>query len=292
MHCSGSQGATRSSCWKESRWVLAIAYMSLIALLFFKTIRIPAVEILNGQARYGQPIGVLPKHCRPIVGLHPMYCIGSEDVETMAGMAVMPVAKRLAKLSERDDFFNKLPVKDEHGQLMGREEITAEALGLLVAGFDTTSQCVSSSFFPPRPIPFIVYLLHSTISIAAIVYYIFAIPKSNENSKKNAHISDTRPVSYDLVKNLPLHACINKGIRLFSTEGDPSDVELYRPERWLEAHKETVMNRAFIPFSVGPRAGIGRNVAMLEMVVVIVYEYDFVLEKEDQELHFKEGLTS
>ncbi|KAF5336294.1 hypothetical protein D9758_014478 [Tetrapyrgos nigripes] len=139
LSCSGSQGATRSSCWKESRWVLAIAYMFLTALLFFKTIRIPAVEILNGQARYGQPIGVLPKHCRPIVGLHPMYCIGSEDVETMAGMAVMPAAKRLTKLSERDEFFNKLPVKDEHGQLMGREEITAEALGLLVAGFDTTS---------------------------------------------------------------------------------------------------------------------------------------------------------
>ncbi|KAF5344797.1 hypothetical protein D9758_014423 [Tetrapyrgos nigripes] len=281
-----------------------------------ETIEIPAVEILNGRARYGHPIGVLPKHWRPIVGLHPTYSKGSEDVGAMAGMAIVSVAKRLAKPSERNDLLNKLSgAKDEHGQSMGREEITAEALGLLVAGSDTTSH-----------------------SIAAIVYYITRDLQVQRKLQEelDAHISDTGPVSYDLVKNLPyLHACINEGLRLFSTVpiglprsvpeggmtfmghffpegtilsvpsytthrdptvwgGDPGDVEFYRPERWLEADKETLgmMNKAFIPFSVGPRACIGRNIAMLEMVVAIasvMYEYDFVLEKEDQELQFKEG---
>jgi benzoate 4-monooxygenase len=67
------------------------------------------------------------------------------------------------------------------------------------------------------------------------------------------------------------------------------DTEVYRPERWLEADKEklALMHRSFTPFSVGPRACIGRNIAMLEMVVAIasvMHVYDFVLEDQNEEV--------
>ncbi|THV01322.1 cytochrome P450 monooxygenase [Dendrothele bispora CBS 962.96] len=278
-----------------------------------ETVEIPAVKILNGRAAYGAPIGVLPRYWRPIVGKLPWYSRGSEDVGTMAGMAVMSVAKRLAVPSNRNDLLNKLSgAKDEHGNSMGREEVTAEALGLLVAGSDTTSH-----------------------SIAAIVYYITRDPRIQKKLQEelDAHISDTGPVSSDSVKHLPyLLACINEGLRLFSTvpiglprvvpegglafmghffpEGtilsvpsytihrDPAvwgdDPEVYRPERWLEADKDrsVLMHKAFTPFSIGPRACIGRNIAMLEMEIAIasvMHEWDFVLEEEDQGLLFKEG---
>ncbi|KAK7461492.1 hypothetical protein VKT23_008666 [Stygiomarasmius scandens] len=278
-----------------------------------ETTEIPAVEILNGRAAYGAPIGVLPRYWRPIVGLLPWYSRGNEDVETMAGMAIMSVAKRLAVPSSRNDLLNKLSgAKDELGNLMGREEVTAEALGLLVAGSDTTSH-----------------------SIAAIVYYLARDIRVQRKLQEelDAHIADTGPVYFDSVKHLPYFlACINEGLRLFSTvpiglprtvpeggltfmghffpEGtilsvpsytihrDPAvwgeDPEVYRPERWLEADKDklALMQKAFTPFSIGPRACIGRNIAMLEMqiaIATVMHEFDFVLEEGDQGLLFKEG---
>ena len=126
----------------------------------------------------------------------------------------------------------------------------------------------------------------------------------------------------DVMKNLPyLAACINEGLRLHSTsavglprvvppgglviggrmypEGsilsvptftihrDPEvwgpDVDVYRPERWLEGDKEK-MWQAFNPFSYGPRACIGKNLANMELQLIIgsiFRRFDFVMLNPD-----------
>ncbi|KAK0495831.1 cytochrome P450 [Armillaria luteobubalina] len=123
----------------------------------------------------------------------------------------------------------------------------------------------------------------------------------------------------DEVKNLPyLDACINEGLRLHSTsalglpqivpegrmsvhghffpEGailsmpsytihrDPEvwgdDVEEYRPERWFE-RDNALIQKTFNPFSLGPRACVGRNLASLELQIIVssvLRRFDFVLE--------------
>ena len=50
-----------------------------------------------------------------------------------------------------------------------------------------------------------------------------------------------------------------------------SDVEVFRPERWLEASEEqrVLMHRADLTFSAGKRMCLGLNVAWLEMKKVI-----------------------
>ncbi|KAK0445955.1 cytochrome P450, partial [Desarmillaria tabescens] len=126
-----------------------------------------------------------------------------------------------------------------------------------------------------------------------------------------------------------LHACINEGLRLHCTVGvglhrvtpesgvmvsgnyfpggtvisspiytihrEPTvwgnDVEEYRPERWFECDSAAVA-KAFTPFSVGPRACIGRNLAMLELQIIIasiLKRFHFVLENPDEALGVKEG---
>ncbi len=89
-------------------------------------------------------MGVLPAWWRPLVRQLPWYRNGSKDVQSLAGIAIMAVAKRLAMETDRVDLLSKLQAgRDGDGNPMSREELTAEALTLLIAGSDTTSKYVS-----------------------------------------------------------------------------------------------------------------------------------------------------
>ena len=122
---------------------------------------------------------------------------------------------------------------------------------------------------------------------------------------------------YDQVKDLPyLRACIEEGLRLRPplslglprktmattviagqvirpgvTVSVPTwtlhhseqlfpDAEAFLPERWLETDIDN-LKKYVMPFSQGPRACIGRNLAYLEMFVIIpalVRRYNFAFE--------------
>jgi benzoate 4-monooxygenase len=102
---------------------------------------IPAVKILNGRGEYSMSMGVLPGWWRPYVARLPWYSQGGQDVRTLAGIAIMAVAKRLATTTDRVDLLSKLQeARDGNGNPMGKAELTAEALTLLIAGSDTTSK--------------------------------------------------------------------------------------------------------------------------------------------------------
>lgn len=53
----------------------------------------------------------------------------------------------------------------------------------------------------------------------------------------------------------------------------------YNPDRWITGDKER-MSKAHLPFSIGPRACIGRNIAYFEQLLVIsslvrLFDFDF-----------------
>lgn len=101
----------------------------------------PAVQILNDRGEYSASLGVLPPHWRPLVKLLPWYRKGNKAVQRLAGIAIAQVAKRLTTPTDRSDLLGKLQEgKDDEGNPMGREELTAEALTQLIAGSDTTSK--------------------------------------------------------------------------------------------------------------------------------------------------------
>ena len=128
--------------------------------------------------------------------------------------------------------------------------------------------------------------------------------------------------SPEIVKRLPyLDAVINEALRLHSTssiglprlvpecglyvsgkffpEGtvlsvpsytihrDPeiwgNDVEAFRPERWFEQDQAGI-RKTFNPFSYGPRACVGKNLAKMELQIfmaTIFRRYTFVLENPE-----------
>ncbi|KXN92561.1 Benzoate 4-monooxygenase [Leucoagaricus sp. SymC.cos] len=275
-------------------------------------IGIPAVKILNGRGEFSMTMGCFPPYWRPIVRRLPGFRQGAKDVKNLAGIAIAAVSKRLATPNDRSDLLNKLQAgRDSEGKPLGREELTAEALTLLIAGSDTTSN-----------------------STCAILYYLarnrYAQEKLHKELDEQLGTEDELTATEAQVKHLPyLEACINEGLRLHSTsslglprvipeggltvcgqyfpEGtilsvpsftihrDPAvwgeDVEAYRPERWFEGDQAAIQ-KTFNPFSVGPRGCVGRNLASLELLIIIasiMRRFDFVLEDPDHILQTREG---
>lgn len=102
---------------------------------------IPAVRILNDRGNFSASLGVLPPWMRPLAKQLPWFKQGNKAVKALAGIAIAAVARRLATPVDRVDLLSKLQsARDDDGNPMGKEELTAEALTQLIAGSDTTSK--------------------------------------------------------------------------------------------------------------------------------------------------------
>ena len=86
----------------------------------------------------GDPPDHLAHEHRPVLGAVHLVALVVEQQEARRRAAV---AQRLANPSDRVDLLAKLQDgRDDNGDPMGREELTAEALTQLIAGSDTTSK--------------------------------------------------------------------------------------------------------------------------------------------------------
>ena len=66
----------------------------------------------------------------------------------------------------------------------------------------------------------------------------------------------------------------------------------FNPDRWDKTRLTERQKNAFIPFSYGPRACVGRNVAEMELAVItstIFRRYEFVLRQRVDEWETREG---
>ena len=105
----------------------------------------PAILTLNRRGEVSATLGCLPQ-LKPYAKYlpDPFFRNGLQAVENLAGIAVARVNERLqpgvAEQHQRVDLLARLMEgRDEAGERLGREELTAEALTQLIAGSDTTS---------------------------------------------------------------------------------------------------------------------------------------------------------
>jgi cytochrome P450 len=207
-------------------------------------------------------------------------------------------AKRLRDPSAEDDIFSKL-ITNNKGESVGLAagEILAEASVMMNAGTDTT-----------------------TAALTVTCFLIFKHPAvlARLREELDAHTGTAEIPTYDTVASLPyLRACIEESLRVrpASSMGLPRVVpkggrtiagqfidedvtvsvptysllrnaeafenpEVFNPERWISGDKEK-MAKAHLPFSTGPRACIGRNIAYFEQLLVVatvVKGFDLVFE--------------
>lgn len=194
---------------------------------------------------------------------------------------------------------------DRHGKELNLpfEELVSESNVILNAGSDTTATAMTN----------ILYLLIKHDAVRQ---------KLLDELDAVLGAEDVIP-TYDQVKDLPyLRACVDEALRLRpplslglprKTTADTTiaghivkagvtvsvptwslhhneslfpNADAFVPERWLEEDTEN-LKRYVMPFSQGPRACLGRNLAFLEMLTIVptmMRRYEFAFIEPDFEL--------
>ncbi|KAI0070810.1 cytochrome P450 monooxygenase [Panus rudis PR-1116 ss-1] len=281
---------------------------------------ISAVDSIVVRGEYTTATANLPKWFRPFVLIHPWYRAGHEAAMRVAKMAVTALAKRLSSQATRNDFITKLiDYRDEKGLPLERKVISAESMVLLIAGSDTTSNSTCALTYYLAKYPEYQKRLQKELDEV--------LGPADSSLDDSLGVCDDL---FERVKHLPyLEAVVNETLRLHTTVGiglprvvpeegltifgetftpgtivsvptytvhhDKSvwgeDADIYNPDRWFQRDKAS-MKKAFVPFSVGPRACVGRNLGLMELTTLtaaLFHRYEFSLQRPDQPLSVRDG---
>ena len=246
----------------------------------------------------GMEAGLLPL-TKKLFAWHPYKKAGA-DYENIVHHNIQRRLRESADDSE--DIFSKL-LKDNKGKdiNLAAGDLQAECSVMMNAGTETTTAAFTNT----------IYLIYKHPEVLA------RLRKELDDTQQIEEV-----LSYDTVSRLPyLRACIEESLRVrppssfglprevpaggrmiagrfveggvtvsvptYSLLRDPEafeEPEKYIPERWLTEDKQKLerMMKSHMPFSVGPRACIGRNIAYFEQLLVIstlVRKFDFVMEE-------------
>ncbi len=276
----------------------------------------PAVEILYRRGEVSATLGCLPqlKPWAPWLP-DPFFSRGLAAVRNLAGIAIARVRDRLENppdVGRRDILALLQEGRDCKGEPLGFEELAAEALTQLIAGSDTTSNTSCALLYHVARTPGVLRRLQEELDAA--------VPEDGAGGSPVPAFDAIRNLPYlEAVINETLRHHSTSGIGLpreipadapgitvaghyfppgtvlsvpsytvhHSREVWGPDADEFRPGRWLEAGGMTPRQRnAFIPFSYGPRACVGRNVAEMEMKMIAATwarRYDVFLRQEAME---------
>ncbi|RKF78802.1 Benzoate 4-monooxygenase [Golovinomyces cichoracearum] len=273
---------------------------------------VPAVEILNKRSDVSATLGCLPA-LLPFAKYFPdpFYNRGLDAVEKLTGMAIARVAHRFNghEDSNRVDILARLMnAKDENGDVLSRDEVTTEATVQIIAGSDTISNTCTAILYWILRTPHVLSKLQAELDSAIpdnVVIPPFEeikdLPYLENVIKETLRIHSTSSIGLPRVvppgpgvticsRHFPGGTVIS--VPSFTIHHSPEiwgeDVEEFKPERW-----ECLTPRqklGFNVFSYGPRACIGRNLAMMEIKLIfatMIHRWDFELYTE--KLETKEG---
>ncbi|KAH6981572.1 cytochrome P450 [Ilyonectria sp. MPI-CAGE-AT-0026] len=276
-----------------------------------KIYKVPFIKSLHDSTHIntllGMESGLLP-FTRKMFAWHPYKKAGA-DYENI----ILYNTNQRAKATEAmDDIFAKLMTKSNGDSInLPYGELLAECSVMLNAGTDTTTAALTNTIFLLYKHPLILEKLRKELDP---VMSAGTIPPYNTISQLpylRACIEESlrlRPAS-----SMGLPRVVPKGGRTIAGHFIDEDVtvsvptytllrdsttfdrpEEYDPQRWIDGDTEK-MSKVHLPFSVGPRACIGRNIAYYEQLLVIatlVTNFDFDFASADFELPVVERFNS
>ncbi|KAI9730162.1 MAG: hypothetical protein M1818_008256 [Claussenomyces sp. TS43310] len=267
---------------------------------------VPAVEVLNRRGEVSNALGVLPG-LKPYAKWlpDPFFSRGIAAVEDLAGIAVARVTARLdgekADNGRADLLARLIEGRDESGQKLGRAELTAEALTQLIAGSDTTSNTSCALLYWVLKTPGVIGKLQKELDVAIPATQ--AVPNYSQvrdlKYMQNV-INETLRIHSTSSLGLPRVVAPGPGLDLLghhfapgtvlsvpaytihhSTEIWGPNADEFVPERWDSVTE--AQRKAFVPFSHGPRSCVGRNVAEMELALIVstvFRRYEFELYQD------------
>ncbi|PLB51032.1 p450-domain-containing protein [Aspergillus steynii IBT 23096] len=271
---------------------------------------VQAVEVLNRRGEVSATLGCFPSLI-PFAKYIPdrFFKDGMQAVENLAGIAVARVNERLrpevmANNTRVDLLARLMEGKDSTGNKLGREELTAEALTQLIAGSDTTSNTSCAILYWCMRTPGVIEKLHRILDEA--------IPQ-DVDVPTHSMVKDIPYLQWVIWETMRIHSTSAMGLPREIPPGSPPveiaghvfqagdvvsvpsytihrsteiwgpDAEEFVPERWDPARLTSRQKAAFIPFSTGPRACVGRNVAEMELLVIcatVFRLFEFEMQQE------------
>jgi len=278
----------------------------------------PAIQVLNRRGEVSGALGCLPQ-LKPYARYlpDPFFSQGAEAVENLAGIAIARVKQRLENPTDRVDLLARLMEgKDANGEKLGREELTAEALTQLIAGSDTTSNTSCALLYWVLRTPGVVQKLQEQLDARigpGVPYY--------------EQVKDLPYVQYVINETMRIHSTSSLGLPRLVPDATPEnpnpkpveilgysfppgtvlsvpaytihhskeiwgpDADEFVPERWEEGRLTQKQKDSFIPFSYGPRACVGRNVAEMELkcIVATVFRNFEFRDEQEGEMQTREG---
>ncbi|CAN8105332.1 unnamed protein product [Discula destructiva] len=211
--------------------------------------------------------------------------------------------KRIEIGAERPDLMHGLLKENKDGFKLSEEKIDSNAGILIIAGSETTATLLSGVTYllltNPHTMEKLVHEIRSAFksedeielnSVNSLSYMLACLEEAfrfyppapvglpRVTPKQGAHIGDEFIPGNTIVA---LHQYA--AYRLEENFALPNE---YRPERWLGDPKFANDDRAvFNPFSLGPRNCIGRNLAYIEMRLIlsrILWNFDLKLADDSQ----------
>ncbi|KAF2717915.1 putative P450 monooxygenase [Polychaeton citri CBS 116435] len=273
----------------------------------------PAIEVLNRRGELSNTIGCFPA-IKPYAKYlpDPFFSKGVQAVQNLAGIATARVNQRLAAAEsgevQRVDLLARLMEgTDENGNKLGKSELTAEALTQLIAGSDTTSNTSCALLYHCLTKPHVIKKLQAELDQALPSNDVPAYDQVRDLSYMDMVISETLRIHSTSSIGLPRVVPPGPGVDIAGHHfpqgvvlGVPAytihhskeiwgpDADEFRPERWEKLTER--QKNSFIPFSYGPRACVGRNVAEMELALIVstvFRRYEFELYQD--ELETREG---
>ncbi|KAH9924737.1 cytochrome P450 [Fomitopsis serialis] len=267
---------------------------------------IPYIEVLSTRAEAIAPLAFISRTWQTILQQLPGYGSNRPASKKLAALSIMAVARRLANPSGRPDMLQKLlEARDDDGKPLSPVELSAEAFVLIVAGSDTIANTTCGTMYYLARDQRVQATLQAELdaALASLDSEVAPYDAVKDLPYLDAVIFEGQRLYATIGAGLPrevpaggatiLGHHFKKGtwvsVPLYHLHRDESvwgpDAAEFRPERWTEAspeHRKQMMD-AFAPFSIGPRACIGRSLAIMQLHIILATlfrRYQFALKSD------------
>ncbi|OQD74411.1 hypothetical protein PENDEC_c011G04881 [Penicillium decumbens] len=256
-----------------------------------KRYHIHAISSFHTNSRYDVVLANWPKLLRITKRLtqwHP----GNKDGADFTALTIRKIRERKESgkpIGYTDFFHHLLQDRNEKDVGLSMFELEKEAGVLINAGSDTTATAMTHCLY---------YLIRNPPVLKKLREEVDAVLGGQDTAARYEQVKDLKyqracidealrlrpPTSLGLPRITPPEGATIAGYHITELFSDP---ETYRPERWFDEVEGPRCRTYVLPFSTGPRACIGRNLAYLEqqiLIATLVHRYNWCFESDNLEL--------